>query len=191
MNKVIKENLKQMEDLRWIRDETPYYLFSCAKCGRWLHVKTTQINKKCLSCRRNHKVESIKSRSEIVNGIIPSVERIKELQHELAQKELGRIPDLRSENDFNTIGMTQNQLSPNEITSKRSNSNSSYSNLFYKALLDLKFPSFPFYILEMLAEDLKIPKMELKILLREFIKAKILIPLPNQQYKINRNENGN
>ena len=189
MNKAIEEKIRSMEELRWKKDETPYYLFTCAKCGRWLHVKTTQINKKCLKCRRNHKVEFIKDKSEIVNGISPATKRIKELQHELAQKEQGSLPDLRTDNDFCIIGKTANHLTTDNISSTDGDTNVNYSKSFYKALikLNLDFQSFPFYMIELLAEELEIPKLELKILLQEFIKAKILIPLPNQYYRIDGN----
>ena len=189
MSKVLKEKIRNMEDLRWNRDETSYFLFTCEKCGRWLHVKTIQKNKKCLGCRRNHKVESIKNRAETVNGITPARKRVMELQHELAQKELGSSPDLRAENDFGIEGKTSNHLTTDIDSSKGCVNNLNCSKVFYKALLklNLKFQAFPFYMIEMIAEELEIPRLEFKILLQEFIKAKILVPLPNQYYRISKN----
>jgi DNA-directed RNA polymerase subunit M/transcription elongation factor TFIIS len=184
MSKVIKGNHRRMEESRWKKDETPYYLFTCAKCGRWLHVKTTQLNKKCLGCRRNHKVESIKGRSKIVNGSTPAMKKVKELQHYLAQKELGTSPDLRADNDFSIIEKTLNQHATNKSTSTECETNLSYSELLYNALLDVQFKIFPFYMIEMIAEELEISKLELKILLQELITTKILIPLPNQYYRM-------
>ena len=187
MSKVLKEKMRNMEELRWKKDETSYYVFTCAKCGRWLHVKTTQINKKCLSCRRNHKVESIKDRAEIVKGVTPATKRVKELQYELAQKELGSSPDLRAENDFRIGGKTSNQLTIDRDSSTSSDNILNYSNIFYKALLELnlKYQIFPFYMIEMMAEEREIPKSELRLLLQEFTKAKVLFPLPNQYYRLN------
>ena len=176
-----------MEEVRWKKDETSYLLFSCEKCGRWLYVKTTQKNKKCLSCRKTHNVNSIKNRSEVVKGITSAARRVKDLQHELAQKEGEGLPDLRSEDDFSTITTKSSQLSSNKISSKRCNKNIDLSRQFYKALLDVKFQSFPFYIIEMIAEELEIQKSDLIMLMRGYIKAKILIPLPNQYFKIGEN----
>jgi hypothetical protein len=187
MNKAIKGNVKNMEEARWKKDETSYFLFTCEKCGRWLYVKTTQKNKKCLNCRRTHVVNSIKKRAEIVKGITPAARRVKELQHDLAREERGRLPDLRSENDFNPVIMTSNQHSINRNFSKQCNSAIDKSTVFYRALLEVKFQSFPFYIIEMIAEELEIPKSELKILMRELIKGKVLIPLPNQYFKVSNN----
>ena len=189
MNKVLKENHRNMEKDHWTKDENPYYIFTCEKCGRWLYVKMTQINKKCLSCRRNHKVNSIKNRSEMIKGITAASRRVKELQHELARKEQGGLPDLRTGYDFSTIALTSNQLSSTGVSSTQSSNDMDHSNPLYKALLDIRFQSFPFYIIEMIAEELEIPKPDLKMLMQKFIKAKILIPLPNQYFKISKNLN--
>ena len=170
------------------KDKTPYYLFKCRKCKRWLHVKTTQINKKCMSCRKNHKVESIKNGSEIVLGITPATNRVKELQNDLAKEEQGMIPDLRAVNDFSTVLKKSKRTSINTILSPENSTNKDYSLILHKKLLRLESQTFPFYVIKILAEDLKIPKNELKIILHQFIKSKMLMRLPNQYYKIGNNQ---
>ena len=96
-----------MESKAWKRDETPYYVFACIKCGRYLYVKTTQKNKKCFSCGRVHQVIRIKKNAETVNGITPANNIVKQRQNELAIKELGGNPDLRSCNEFSVAGHSE------------------------------------------------------------------------------------
>jgi len=189
MNKAIKVDIKNMEEARWKKDETPYFLFTCEKCGRWLYVKTMQKNKKCLSCRKNHDVNSIKKRAEIVKGINPAARRVKELQHELAKRELGGTPDFRAENDFNINTNKSYQLGKNLKEKIGSEERQDYySDIFRDILLILSrsYDFFPKYLIEMKAEEYNIPHHEIIRLIKFYVIKDLLIPLKNDYFRIKK-----
>jgi len=161
-----------MEEEAWKKDEKPYLIFTCSKCKQYLYVKTTQKTKKCLRCGRQHKVSSIINSGEIVKGITKAVEMVKTRQHELAIKELGTTPEFRTSDDFTV----KSRLKKTFATDNSSNDND-YSSKFTKMLQEISgsYTVFPFYVLEIMAEDFGIPVSELKILVKAFQKKGILL----------------
>ena len=171
-----------MEEEGWKRDETPYIVFGCKKCNQFMYVKETQKTKKCLRCGRSHKVSDIKNSGENVYGMTNAVKIVKERQNELALKELGSPPEFKSLNDFR---IAKNMKTIREVISKKNNEND-YLLKFKKMLIELSemYSEFPFYIIEMMAEDCGIPNSEVKLMTAIFLKQGILIQLTNNSYKI-------
>jgi len=161
-----------MEDGEWERDEKPYLIFTCSKCKQYSYVKTTQKTKKCLRCGRQHKVASIINSGEIVKGMTKAVETVKLRQNELTIKKIGTNPGFRAVDDFSVASKQQETLiiddniDNNDLTTK-----------FQKMLKEISksYSEFPFYVLEIMAENFDIPLLELKILVRSYQKKGILI----------------
>lgn len=161
-----------MEGEGWKRDEKPYLVFTCLKCKQYIYVKTTQKTKKCLRCGRQHKVALILNTGEIIKGITKAVEMVKTRQHELAIKELGTTPEFRASDDFTV------KSSPKKTFAIDNSSNDNdYSSKFTKMLQEISgsYTVFPFYVLEIMAENFDIPVSELKILVKVFQKKGILL----------------
>ena len=171
-----------MEEVGWKRDETPYIVFGCKKCNQFMYVKETQKRKKCLRCGRSHKVSDIKNSGEIVNGMTNAVKTVKEKQNDLALKELGTLPEFKSLNDFR---ITKNMKSISKTIDNCIVEND-YLYKFKKMLIELSemYNEFPFYIIEMMAEDYGIPESEVKLMTTMFVKQGILVRLNNISYKI-------
>lgn len=161
-----------MEDIAWEKDQTPYYVFTCAKCRQYMYVKTTQKTKKCLRCGRSHKVETIKNVSELVNGISTAVEVVKAKQNELAIQTLGDIPDLRAAHDFK---VARSHSTPKEEKDTEKDDNG-FLKKYKKMLLRISslYHKFPLYVIEVMADNFGIPPSEIKILTRNFMKEGIL-----------------
>ncbi len=177
-----------MEEMTWKRDETPYIIFSCKKCGQYTYVKETQKSKKCLRCGRFHIVSRIKSIGETVKGMTNAVNRVKQKQNELAIKELGNEPEFRTSSDFkitNKISLQKPVFPEFQVKDNKGNENS-YLDSFKKMLLELSksYKEFPLYMIEIMADNYNIPKTELKILIKNFQRQGILIRLYNYSYKI-------
>ena len=161
-----------MEGEGWKKDEKSYLVFTCLKCKQYIYVKTTQKTKKCLRCGRQHKVALILNTREIVKGITKAVEMVKTRQHELAIKELGTTPEFRASDDFTV------KSRPKKIFAIDNSSNDNdYSSKFTKMLQEISgsYTVFPFYVLEIMAENFDIPVSELKILVKVFQKKGILL----------------
>ena len=171
-----------MEEGVWKRDETPYHIFQCSKCGQYQYVKSTQRIKKCLRCGRQHQVVQIKKESEIVNGITNAVDIVKQRQNELAVKELGYHPEFRAFGDFNIGQKPKKKIEKKDLPSIEAD----YTNLFQYVLKKLSefYSFFPLYILEMFAENYGIPSAELKLLITNFRNQGLLIKLKDSTYKI-------
>lgn len=174
--------MRKMEDLEWKRDETPYIVFACKNCSQFMYVKETQKSKKCLRCGRSHKVSDIKNSGELVNGMTNAVKTVKERQNDLAIKELGTLPEFKSLNDFR---ITKNMKSISKTIDNCIIEND-YLYKFKKMLIKLSemYNEFPFYIIEMMAEDYGIPESEVKLMMTMSIKQGILIRLNSNSYKI-------
>ena len=172
-----------MEELGWKKDETSYIVFQCKKCHQYLYVKITQKTKKCLRCRRNHKVETIKESSEIVLGISTAVEMVKTRQNQLARKELGSDPDLRAFGDFKAASSSSKSYSKNQELEKK---DGEYLNKFREMLIKIysMYKKFPIYVLEVIGDNYSIPSSEIKILTRNFLMEGILIRLEDNQYTV-------
>ncbi len=177
-----------MEEMTWKRDETPYIIFSCKKCGQYMYAKETQKSKKCLRCGRSHIVSRIKSIGETVKGMTNAVDRVKQKQNELAIKELGNEPEFRTSSDFkitNKISPKKPALPKSQVKDIEGNEDD-YLESFKKMLLELSksYKEFPLYLIEIIADNYNIPNKELKMLIKNFQKKGILIRLYNYSYKI-------
>lgn len=153
-----------MEDATWKKDINPYVIFICTKCHQYLYAKTTQKTKKCLRCRKTYKVILILNNGERVYGISNAIKRVKELQNALGASQFS------TENEFSICS---------KIKAKKdlSRAGDEYESLFIDLLKELssKYKEFPFYMMELMAQECHIPPMELKILIRKFVKEKKLI----------------
>ncbi len=162
-----------MEDIAWKKDETPYIIFACNKCQQYTYVKCSQKSKKCVRCGHTQSVSKITDRSIIVNGISSAVEFVKMKQNELAIKELGSEPEFRTSRDF---------IVPGKVVKlkkflKSDSVDSDYFDTFKTMLYNLSetHKSFPYYIIEIMAENYGIPLTEVKFLTRKFLKNGNLI----------------
>jgi tRNA G26 N,N-dimethylase Trm1 len=170
-----------MEQKGWEKDQNPYLIVTCLKCKQYMYVKTTQKTKKCLRCGRQHTVSKIISLGEIVKGMTKAVEMVKTRQNELAVKELGSVTEFRADYDFTVRSRSKKII---DIGNLKDNNN--FSNRFTKMLQEISgsYTTFPFYVLEIMAENFRIPLSELKILVKTFQKKGILIRSKDNSYRI-------
>jgi len=149
-----------MEVKKWKRDETPYYIFACFKCGRMLYVKTVRMSK--------------------------AIDAVKQKQNALAILETGHTPDLRTNNDFHTVSHSIEHSIPNKKLLKSNEIDINYAEAFKALLKDLslKFTRFPGYMILMMAPDYHIPEPEVPILLSTFTQKGYLVVLQNDYYTI-------
>ena len=172
-----------MEETEWEKDETPYLIFRCNKCKRYLYVKTIQKSKKCLQCGHIHKVSNISKSGEIVNGMTNAINTVKEKQNELAQKEMGNGPEFRGSQDFKIVRKQKGKrFQTNDMGGE-----SELTDKFKRMLIEISgmYKEFPDYIIEMMAKNYGIPNSELKLLIKYFLKKGFLIRLENYLYTIN------
>lgn len=162
-----------MEDKTWERDRTPYILFACEKCHQYTYVKSTQNSKKCVRCGYTHKVNKIRYQGEIVNGISRAVELVKQKQNEIAIKELGSEPEFRTSGDFIVTGKIKSQ----KIIVNNDSGDVDYLDRFKQMLSNISETHnlFPYYIIEIMAENYGIPQTEVKLLTRKLQKQGYLI----------------
>ncbi len=172
-----------MEETEWKKDETPYLVFRCHKCKRYLYVKTIQKSKKCLQCGHMHKVSTILKSGEIIDGLTNAIKTVKERQNELALKEMGNRLEFRGSQDFTIVRKQKNKKS--QLTNN--DNENDYEEKFKKMLMEISktYKEFPYYIIEVMAENYGIPNSELKILTRYFLKKGFLTRLENYLYSIN------
>lgn len=160
-----------MEDITVRRDETPYLIFACKKCGGFSYVKTVQKTKKCLRCGRTHQVRDILKNSDVVYGMTEAVNTVKRKQNEFA------TPEFRSGSDFivATLSIAKPKSKGNALKSK--DQEIDYAPKFNEMLCELSrlYNRFPEYMLDIIAEDYKIPSIELISLMRNAKKSGVLI----------------
>ena len=200
-----------MEEITFRKDETPYLVFACKKCRQYSYVKTVQKIKKCLRCGRTHQVKDILNLGEIVSGMTEAVNTVKRRQTELA------TPEFRSEGDFvvatnmfptrtpveksrtnvptflGTKDQKNKKKTKKKVLSDKDNDgdkNVNFEELFREVLLELSklYGKFPKYMLEIMADNYRIPALELKLLIKSFKKQGILTVLKNENYyyKVNK-----
>ena len=173
-----------MEDTKWKKDETPYMVFACTKCRQYSYAKTSQKSKKCVRCGYTHQVSKIIDGVEIVNGISNAVELVKKKQNDFALKKLGSEPDFRTLGDFKIFKKVKDK--------KKTISTYSIDNYYEKfkqilCNLSARYNSFPYYMIEIMAENYGIPKSEIKLLIRKLRKQGFLIQLNDDYtYKISK-----
>ena len=161
-----------MEETGWKKDQNPYLIFTCCKCKQYMYVNATQKTKKCLRCGKQHKVSAILNSGEIVKGMTKAVEMVKIRQNELAIKETGNKPELRAANNF-TVENKQQKF----FNIDNPNDDNDLLTKFQKMLQEIScsYNVFPYYVLEIMAENVDIPLSEIKILAKSFQKKGILI----------------
>ncbi len=167
----------------WRRDETNYIVFKCLKCRQYIYVKATQKTKKCLRCGRSHQVKKING--EIVKGMTAAVENVKKNQNELALKEIGAEPDLRTINDFSVVRKPNKSCSTNKVAPRiKKAEDYDYSEEFKEILIKLsrKYKRFPDYMVKMMAKEENIPDNMIEILLNQFKMKGLLVYLKNSYY---------
>ena len=172
-----------MEDIAWRKDETPYVVFSCSKCHQFTYVKTNCKTKKCARCGYINNILKISKTGKVVLGISTAVEVVKRKQNELAVKELGTHPEFRTFNDFKVAQSLENS----EISQENINEDLEYQARFKEMLIKLStmYKSFPYYIIEIMADNYGIPNSEVNLLTRSFQKQGILIRQKDKLYKLN------
>ena len=150
-----------MEDQNWKRDDKPYLVFLCKKCKQYSYVKLGQKSKTCLRCGKRYQVSRIVSSGEIIKGITNALNYVKEKQNELIFKSNNNHSELRTENDFviaiNHKGQYNQKLKESEIN------DNNLPNLFENMLnkLSCLYKVFPRFMIELMAEEYHIPKIDL------------------------------
>ncbi|MHA1987207.1 MAG: hypothetical protein ACW98D_11250 [Promethearchaeota archaeon] len=178
-----------MEEEGWKKDEKPYLVFACSKCKQYLYVKTTQKGKKCLRCGHQHKVTLLINSGEVIKGMTTAVKLVQTRQNELALQELGSAPELRAGDEFIVQGKFKKSY--NEISkfcTNHENINADeLAHKFKEMIYEISdsYSQFPFYILEIMAENYQIPLKELKFLLKNSEKEGFVIRSEDNLYKIN------
>jgi len=175
-----------MEEEGWKKDENPYLVIPCRKCKQYMYVKTTQKTKKCLRCGRQHTVSSIINSGEIVKGMTNAAEMVKTRQNELAVIELGNTPEFRAVDDF-TVRSRIRQSYEEIPKTKTTVDDNYYISKFREMLVEISrwYRKFPFYILEIIAENYNIPNSEVKLLAKAFQKNGILVQTNDAIYRVN------
>jgi len=168
-----------MEEESWKKDETPYLIFPCSKCGNFMYVKTIKKNKKCLRCRRSHTVEKVRDSGEVVEGMTEAVDRVKLRQHELALIQLKREPNFQTTGGFQ---IHQSSSKIVDITPEDDILSKKFKDLLTE--LSLIHDEFPLYVIEIGADKYNIPSSELRHLTHSFLKKGILISKDNNIFKV-------
>jgi hypothetical protein len=179
-----------MESQKWVKNKKPYLIFKCAKCSRFLYIIASQKTKKCFQCGYNHKVKTIRNIEETVLGLTKAIDTVKQKQNELAIKQLGMNPDLRTTNDFcvsneydiESVVLSNKKLEKNE---DKLDYSGSFKNLLDK--IAKKYHNFPYYMITLLNEtEYKIPVEELKLLIKKFTREKKIIKLKNNYFTLRK-----
>ena len=166
-----------------IKDKTSYIVFSCNKCSQYIYVRSSQKFKKCVRCGYIHKLEKRIDHGEIIKGISNAVDLIKKKQNDLAINELGSEPEFRTLDDFTITQKVKLQKN----NAKFNNEVSEYFEKFKIMVCDLSktHNSFPYYAIEIMAENYGIPKSEVKLLTKRLLRKGFLVRLKdNYLYKI-------
>ena len=161
-------DFKDIEDRR--RDETAYIVFKCLKCRQYIYAKATQKTKKCLRFGRSDQVKNIAD-GEIVKGMTAAVEYVKKKQNELALKELGAEPDLRTINDYSVVRkIKSSKLFEGEASKTSETEDHDYLQEFNEIIIKLSsmYKKFPDYMIKMMTEERRIPGDNVKMLINQF-----------------------
>lgn len=165
---------EDMEGISFKKDEKPYIIFPCKKCGHYTYARLTQKGKKCFRCGRNHQIKKLKNRGEIVNGMTSAVERVKQRQNELAREELGKDPDFGSTLSF------KKSFTPLSASGDLGNkSDSKDLDDYERLIIELKkktkhYSEFPGYVIEIIAEEIGLFGRNLKHFINRLVKEGFL-----------------
>ena len=151
-----------------------------------MYVKKTQKNAKCLRCGRSHKVENIHNPEMVVKGIIEATRQVQKKQHELALKDPEFNLNLSSESSFTVARNLKDDHEKNSLYLKELDNKNDYSEKFKTLLkkLSTMYKKFPKFMIEIIAEDYEIPMPEINILINEWEKKGVLIPLKNNYFAL-------
>lgn len=165
-------------------DTSPYLIFRCERCGQYMYVKPGQKTKKCLRCNRHYKVSKIQQNLTIeeVKGMSAAVERVKELQHQFAEEELGTEPDLTTLDRFTIASELpkKEKRTEKKLQSAKNNCATLEEKFTYLLCkLSKKYNTFPRYLIGLASTEYGIKSSELDILVRRFVKQGKLISTDN------------
>ena len=158
-----------------VKDEKPYFIFRCRKCEQYMYVKPTQKRKKCLRCGRTHIVNRLEVVDE-VKGMTSAVRRVKELQ-----STLGDGSTLSGASEFSVASSNARVKKTKDLMNE-----SELDTQFYELLQTLaeKYQKFPYYMIELMAQEYTISQNELRILLLSFLKKGILRQVDHSYYTL-------
>jgi len=107
---------------------------------------------------------------------------MKKRQGELALKESGKIPEFRATGDFKSSSKVEFRLA--HKNEKLDNIEDYFAD-FKRILSQLSrmYKKFPYYIIEIMADDYNIPNSELKILFHKSLREGILNQTGDNLYK--------
>lgn len=171
-----------------IKDSSPYLIFKCQKCGQYMYVKPTQKTKKCLRCGSSYKMSKINQQLKVeeVEGMSNAVERVKELQNELARDHLGKDPTLKTPNTFSIASKFPGRFEKIEQRLEMDPKlDKTLENRFKELLSQLskKFNTFPKYLIELASSEFGIDPSDLDLLIRRFIKNGALHIISGNYYQ--------
>ena len=188
---ILKEENYNMEDkneVRFEKDLTPYLVFLCSKCQQYVYVKTTQKAKKCLRCRCTYQVKEVLNHGIIVNGMTTAVNKVKELQNQLG------TPEFQTGDEFVVASKISSKMkSKSQIKTHKDTGfipeefEDPYSETFQALLNELSqhYPSFPLYMIEVIATNYSIPQSTLQQLIDHWIMKHKLVKNEKNLYYVN------
>jgi len=162
------------------KDQAPYLVFACSKCGQYSFVKPTQKNKKCMRCGRTHNVSTLSG--EIIKGVFAAREAVVQKQHQLKG-----TPQFISNNGFELAApIPPKESNVREASLKKSQDPDDYSLAFRNILgvIRKEFARCPGYFILYWAEEARIPAKEVQFLMRNAVRQKILQPQKEGYFKI-------
>ncbi len=165
----------------------PYLIFACRNCNQLIYSKLSQKTKKCPKCGKIHVINKNKEKGKIIDGISKTFEYVKEKQNQFAIKSSNGKLEFQTLNDYSPRrkSILNNENRPRLKLEQVLNEE--YSNKFTLLLQKLSnsYEEFPFYLIELMADDFNIPISELRILINSFKHKGLLIHLKNNYFKIN------
>ncbi|MFX1395259.1 MAG: hypothetical protein ACFFAH_17070 [Promethearchaeota archaeon] len=113
---------------------------------------------------------------------------VKQKQNELGIKKSQFPLDLRSEIDSRPVQQSKIINQKLNKSHRKSKKQIKHKDMFKTLLLKLftMYKQFPKYMIELMAEDCKIPHSEITILIKRFEKKEMLIPVKNDYYTVRK-----
>lgn len=163
------------DEIGIVKDEKVYWIFKCSKCEQYMYVRPTQKRKKCLRCGKTHTVDKLDLVDD-VKGMTAAVKRVKELQNKLVKD-----PTLSGTNEFSFASAHKKSKKPILQMNE-----SEQETQFYGLLQNLaeKYTKFPYYLIELIAQEYKIDSTEMRLFIRKFVKIGILRKLDRNYYSL-------
>ena len=173
---ILNKRENNVDEIRFVKDESEYLVFACNECHQYSYVKITQKTKKCLRCGRSYQVKTLLTSGSIVKGMSTAVRTVKELQNRLG------TPSFHADQEF----VITSKSPPTSTTRSQNPDLSSDETKFLSLLANLSciYKQFPLYIIKLMAPDYDIPKERITTLIAQNIKSKILVKKEDYQYCI-------